>query len=110
MKNLVLAGAAALALAVWALPAAAQPAGACSFRGSLDDWRSMGVLNYEMETATLFTMCSSQGLRSGCVSGVLVNRNDTETPDEEAAARVEATSARIAIDGARRLLEAGAPR
>jgi uridine phosphorylase len=76
------------------------------FRGSLDDWQAMGVLNYEMEAATLFTMCASQGLRAGCVAGVLVNRAQTETPDEETARRIEATTAAVAIDAARRLVGA----
>ena len=52
----------------------------------------MGVLNYEMESASLFTMCASQGLRAGCVAGVLVNRTKQETPDEETAKRIESTS------------------
>jgi uridine phosphorylase len=73
------------------------------FRGSLDDWRAMGVLNYEMEAATLFTMCASQGLRAGCVAGVLVNRNDTETPDEATARAIEATTVSVVVEAARRL-------
>jgi uridine phosphorylase len=31
----------------------------------------MGVMNYEMESATLLTMCASQGLRAGMVAGVI---------------------------------------
>ena len=54
----------------------------------------MGVLNYEMESATLLTMCASSGLRAGCVAGVLVNRADQETPSE---ARIQATES-CAID------------
>lgn len=73
------------------------------FRGSLHEWRSLGVLNYEMEAATLFTMCATQGWRAGCVAGVLVNRNDDETPDHDASANVEATSVGIVIEAARRL-------
>jgi uridine phosphorylase len=76
------------------------------FQGSLEEWQAMGVLNYEMEAATLFTMCASQGLRAGCVAGVLVNRAQTETPDEETARRIEATTAAVAIDAARRLVGA----
>ncbi|XNM48123.1 hypothetical protein ACLK17_23920 [Escherichia coli] len=34
----------------------------------------MGVMNYEIECATLLTMCASQGLRAGMVAGVIVNR------------------------------------
>lgn len=74
------------------------------FRGSLDEWQSMGVLNYEMESAALFTMCASQGLRAGCVAGVLVNRTQQETPDEETAKRIESTTVAVAVEAARRLL------
>ena len=73
------------------------------FRGSLEEWQAMGVLNFEMESATLFTMCSSMGLRAGCVAGVLVNRTETETPDEETAKRIESTTVAIAVEAARRL-------
>ena len=74
------------------------------FRGSLEDWQAMGVLNYEMEAATLFTMCASSGLRAGCVAGVLVNRTQTETPDEETAQRIESTTVSVAVEAARRLI------
>ena len=76
------------------------------FRGSLEEWQAMGVLNYEMEAATLFTMCASQGLRAGCAAGVLVNRNQTETPDEETARRIESTTTGVVIEAARRLVGA----
>jgi uridine phosphorylase len=74
------------------------------FRGSLDEWQAMGVLNYEMESATLFTMCASQGLRAGCVAGVLVNRTQQETPDETTAQRIESTTVAVAVEAARRLV------
>ncbi len=74
------------------------------FRDSLAEWRALGVLNYEMESATLFTMCSALGLRAGCAAGVLVNRNDEEIPDESAAEAVEATSIGVVVDAARRLV------
>lgn len=64
------------------------------FRGSMEDWRAMGVLNYEMESATLLTMCATSGLRAGCIAGVLVNRADQETPSK---ARIHATES-CAID------------
>ena len=76
------------------------------FRGSFEEWRALGVLNYEMESATLLTMCASQGWRAGCVAGVLVNRNHDEIPDADAAAAVEQLSVAVVIDAARRLLEA----
>lgn len=73
------------------------------FRGSLAEWRSLGVLNYEMESATLFTMCATNGWRAGCVAGVLVNRTTEEMPDHDASAGVEATSIGVVVDAARRL-------
>ncbi len=75
-----------------------------AYVGSFEEWKSFGVLNYEMETSTLFTMCATQGLRAGCVAGVLVNRNDVEIPDEHASAEVEAASLAVVVDAARRLL------
>jgi uridine phosphorylase len=76
---------------------------AARFRGSLAEWQSMGVLNYEMESATLFTMCASQGLRAGCVAGVIVNREQSEIPDEETALGIERSSVAIVVEAARQL-------
>lgn len=48
-------------------------------RGSLEEWQRLNVLNYEMEAATLFTMCSALGLRAGCVAGVAAQRTSSES-------------------------------
>ncbi len=45
-------------------------------RGSAEEWLNLGVLNYEMEAATILTMTASMGLRGGCITGV-VNRAGT---------------------------------
>jgi uridine phosphorylase len=74
------------------------------FRGSLAEWQELGVLNYEMEAATLFTMSAALGLRSGCVAGVLVNRTRDEIPADDAAERVEDVTIGVVVDAARRLL------
>jgi uridine phosphorylase len=42
-----------------------------SLQGTKGEWQLLGMLNYEMEAATLSTMCSALGLRAGCVSGVV---------------------------------------
>jgi uridine phosphorylase len=73
-------------------------------RGSREEWTALNVLNYEMETATLFTMCSANGWRAGAVAGVIVNRTQQEIPLEEAAAGVERVAIAVAIDAARSLL------
>lgn len=77
------------------------------FRGSLEEWRSMGVLNYEMESATLLTMCASSGLRAGCIAGVIVARDEEEIPSEEQVRKSESTAVN-AVVAATRLLASDA--
>lgn len=43
-------------------------------QGSLKEWQQLNVLNFEMEAATLFTMCATMGLKAGTVCGVVANR------------------------------------
>ncbi len=54
------------------------------FQGITEEWRKLNVLNYEMESATVLTLCSSLGLKGGCVTGVIVRRDQREdiTPDD----------------------------
>lgn len=53
------------------------------YQGNLKMWQELNVMNFEMESATLFTMCSAMGLRAGMLSGVIVNRTQQEIPNEE---------------------------
>lgn len=75
-----------------------------AFRGSMEEWQSMGVLNYEMESATLLTMCASQGLRAGMVAGVIVNRTQKEIPDSETMKQTESQAVSIVVSAAKALL------
>lgn len=75
------------------------------FKGSMKEWQDMGVMNYEMESATLLTMCSSQGLRAGMVAGVIVNRTQQEIPNEALLKKTEGNVLAIVVDAARRLLK-----
>lgn len=52
------------------------------YQGSLKQWQELNVMNFEMESATLFTMCNALGLRAGMLSGVIVNRTQQEIPNE----------------------------
>lgn len=72
-------------------------------RGSREEWTALNVLNYEMESATLFTMCAVNGWRAGMVAGVLVNRTQQEIPDPAVHADVEAAGITVVVDAARRL-------
>lgn len=73
-------------------------------RGSLEEWQQLGVLNYEMESSTLFTMCATQGWRAACVAGVIVNRTQQEIPDEALIQKTEATAMEVVVAAAKQLL------
>lgn len=47
-------------------------------QGSLREFQHLGCTNYEMENATLFTMCSVLGLRAASICGVVAKRTDSE--------------------------------
>ncbi|MCW8346680.1 MULTISPECIES: uridine phosphorylase [Vibrio] len=74
------------------------------FQGSMDEWQQMGVLNFEMESATLLTMCASSGLKAGCVAGVIINRTQKETPDHDTLKKAETRSIKIVVEAARKLI------
>ncbi|WP_461536268.1 uridine phosphorylase [Spongorhabdus nitratireducens] len=74
------------------------------YQGSMEEWQQLGVLNYEMESATLLTMCAALGLKSGCVAGVIVNRTQQEIPNEELMANTESHAINIVVDAAKILL------
>ena len=73
-------------------------------KGSLQQWQELGVLNYEMESSTLFTMCSALGLRAGCFGGVIVNRTQQEIPDQKSMQQIENNAIAIAVAAAKKLL------
>lgn len=70
-----------------------------AFHGSFEEWQNLNVMNYEMESATLFTMCSALGLKAACLAGVLVNRTRKEIPDVDLA-QVEAQTIQAVIKAA----------
>jgi uridine phosphorylase len=74
------------------------------FQGSLKQWQELGVLNYEMESSTLFTMCAANGWQAGCVSGVIVNRTQQEQPDKAIIEQTEATAISVVVRAAKKLL------
>jgi uridine phosphorylase len=74
------------------------------FAGSRAEWQALHVLNYEMESATLFTMCAANGWRAGMVAGVLVNRTAKEIPDAGVHDAVEHAAVSVVVEAARRLV------
>jgi len=45
---------------------------------AMDMWKHLQVLNYEMESSTLFVLGSVLGLRTGCLTSVIVERDSDE--------------------------------
>lgn len=68
-----------------------------ALRGSREEWQALHVLNYEMESATLFTQCAANGWRAGMVAGVLVNRTEQEIPSPEAHGPAESNAVRVVV-------------
>lgn len=66
-------------------------------KGSLEEWRRLRVLNYEMESSTLFVACSALGLRAGCVTGVIGERSQSEEVDSSKLLRVIEPTIRVAV-------------
>lgn len=64
-------------------------------QGTMDEWKKLNVLNFEMEAATLFTMTSSMGLKAGCVCAVIANRTRSEKPDDTVLKNVEINLGKI---------------
>ncbi len=76
-----------------------------SLRGSLSEWQKLGILNYEMETAALFTMTASQKLKAACVAAVIVNRMRQETPNETIIKQAEDRAINVVIAAAKKQME-----
>jgi uridine phosphorylase len=74
-------------------------------RGSINDWRAMRVSTFEMEAATLFTMCSTMGLRAGCICGIVAKRTlSEELATAELFKKCEQNAIEIAMGAVSRLL------
>lgn len=68
-----------------------------SLQGSLAEWKKLNVLNYEMESATLFTLANVFGLDAACFCGVVANRVIGEAPSPEAVETTRAHCEKIMV-------------
>jgi uridine phosphorylase len=73
-------------------------------QGSMKELQRLNVLNYEMESSTLLTLCSAMGLRGGSVSGVIVNRAVSENVKEESLKIGEDNAIKVAVGSLEYLL------
>ena len=75
-------------------------------RGITDELKNLHVLNYEMEAATLLTLCAAMGLKGGVITGI-VNRRTRKgemriTPERLRAG--EENVIKVALSAAERLV------
>lgn len=49
-----------------------------ALQGSLKEWQTLGALNYEMETATMFVVAQSFGLKAASICGAIAKRTESE--------------------------------
>jgi len=74
------------------------------FQGTMNEWRKLNVLNYEMESAAILTAASAMGLKAGCITGVIVNRLTAEKINHSEVAIAEENTVRIAVNSLERLI------
>ena len=62
-----------------------------------EQYRHLGILNFEMESGTLFKMANVYGFAAGCVCAVIAERVQAETIDEERKKIAEENAIRVAL-------------
>ena len=73
--------------------------------GTKEEWGHLNVLNYEMESATLLTMCNTMALKAGCITGVISERTKKEKILENFISIAENNAISVAVEAVKRLLK-----
>ncbi len=68
-------------------------------RGSLEEWHSLGAINYEMEAGTLFTLCRTMGLKAAAICAVVAHRTQSEGVARETIRETEKACIEVALAG-----------
>lgn len=77
------------------------------FQEMTKEWKRLNVLNYEMESSTVLTLCSAMGLRGGCVTGVIDQWGQKEDITPEDLKLGENNATRVAVRAMNYLIEKG---
>lgn len=67
------------------------------FQGTMHEWQQLKALNYEMESATLLTLCRVFGLEAACFCGVVGLRTASELPARDIITSTREASAALAV-------------
>lgn len=71
-----------------------------ALRGVTEEYRALGILNYEMESGTLFKMGGVYNIATACVCAVIANRTQSESPNLEAKDRAVRDAIAVALRAA----------
>lgn len=71
-----------------------------SLQGMTNEFRHLNVLNFEMESGTLFKLGSVYGFAAACVCAIIANRTESEHPDLDAKERAVVDAIRVALRAA----------
>ena len=77
--------------------ASANPHLLRALRGITEEYRRLNILNYEMESGTLFKMGGVYGFRAACICGVIAQRTEGEQVVLDAKAIAVENAIRIAL-------------
>lgn len=72
-----------------------------SMVGLVEEFRNLNLLNFEMESGTLFKLSNVYGLAAGCVCAVANRRTRTEYIDPQAKVIAEENAIRVALEAIR---------
>lgn len=75
------------------------------FQGSKEEWKRLNALNYEMESATILTLANVFGLRAGCVTGIVAERETSEKILSETLLNGEENSIKVGVGAMKILVE-----
>ncbi len=69
-----------------------------SRKGLIESYKALRVLNFEMESGTLFKMANAYGLGAACIAAVVASRDEAESVAVEAKAKAEYDAIRAAVE------------
>lgn len=72
-------------------------------QGVTEEYRRLNILNYEMETGTLFKMAGVYGFCAGCVCAVVAERTACESIDQSRKESAQNNAIRVALAAVRTL-------
>ena len=67
-------------------------------RGITEEYRHLNVLNYEMESGTLFKMAGVYGFQAACICGVIAQRTASEQVVLDAKISAVDNAIRVAVE------------